>query len=103
MPAIRDCEQRSFREKSIGIWVDAPELPREETREIFAQISPTFPVKVELDNLKSLTLGPRLIMAGSKAIGTCDGLTLSIAEASDEEIKELEKAPVISLARIAKG
>jgi hypothetical protein len=42
MQAIRDCEQKSFPDKEISIWVDAPELTREEMTEILTSIKPPF-------------------------------------------------------------
>jgi len=44
---IRDCEQRSFPDKEISIWIEAPELSAAESKEILASIKPPY-------------LGPRL-------------------------------------------
>ena len=52
---------------------------------------------------KELRLGPRGITVGGKLIGTCDGLSLTIAEVSEEEIQEMESAQVIGLVRMARG
>lgn len=40
--AIRDCEQRSFPDKVIYIWIDAPELSRVECEEILTSIKPPY-------------------------------------------------------------
>ena len=52
---------------------------------------------------RQLSLGPRGITVGGKLIGTCDGLSLTIAEATDKEIEEMESAPAIGLVRMARG
>ena len=39
---IRDCEQRSFPDKEIYIWIDAPELTNEEAAKILDSISPPY-------------------------------------------------------------
>ncbi|GAI13654.1 unnamed protein product [marine sediment metagenome] len=40
--SIRDCEQKSFPDKEIAIWVDAPELTSAEASEILASIKPPY-------------------------------------------------------------
>ncbi|MBA7642706.1 hypothetical protein ES703_50412 [subsurface metagenome] len=40
--AVRDCEQKSFPEKDISIWIDAPELTSEEMTEILNSIKPAY-------------------------------------------------------------
>ena len=40
--SIRDCEQRSFPDKEIYIWIDAPELTNEEAAEILDSIKPPY-------------------------------------------------------------
>lgn len=40
--SIRDCEQRSFPDKEIYIWIDAPELTNEEAAKILDSISPPY-------------------------------------------------------------
>ncbi len=52
---------------------------------------------------KELRLGPRGITVGGKLVGTCDSLSLTIAEATDKEIEEMERAPAIGLVRMARG
>ena len=49
--AIRDCEQKSFPDKEISIWIDAPDLTREEMTEILTSIEPPYkygPIHVNL-------------------------------------------------------
>ncbi|MBW2675071.1 MAG: hypothetical protein JRD89_16950 [Deltaproteobacteria bacterium] len=46
-----------------------------------------------------LRLGPRLVMVGGKLVGTCDDLSLTIAEATKEEIEELRGADAIRLVK----
>jgi len=40
--AIRDCEQTSFPDKEIFIWIDAPELNSEDATEILDSIKPPY-------------------------------------------------------------
>jgi len=40
--AIRDCEQSSFPDKEIFIWVEAPELSAAEASNILASIKPAY-------------------------------------------------------------
>lgn len=40
--AIRDCEQKSFPDKEISIWIEAPELPTSEANDILASIKPPY-------------------------------------------------------------
>jgi len=42
LQAIRECEQKSFPDKEIFIWVDAPELSTKEMAEILSSIKPPF-------------------------------------------------------------
>jgi len=39
---IRDCEQKSFRDKGIAIWIEAPELSASECEQILASIKPPY-------------------------------------------------------------
>lgn len=56
--AIRDCEQKSFPDKEIFIWVDAPELIREEMTHILTSIKPPFKHGLFHIDLKHLGLPP---------------------------------------------
>ena len=40
--SIRDCEQKSFPDKEIFIWIEAPELTSAECAEILTSIKPAF-------------------------------------------------------------
>ncbi len=42
---IRDCEQRSFPDKEISIWIEAPELSASECEQILASIKPPYKYK----------------------------------------------------------
>lgn len=47
----------------------------------------------------SLNLGKRLVRVGDKVLGSCDGVTIEISEATPEELIELKNAPVIELVK----
>ena len=50
--SIRDCEQKHFPNKEIFIWMDLPQLTREEATEILASIKPNYrygPIHVNLE------------------------------------------------------
>ena len=47
----------------------------------------------------SLNLGQRLLQVGDKVLGLCDGVTITISEATPEEIIELKNASVIRLVK----
>ena len=40
--SIRDCEQASFPDKEISIWIEVPELTSEECAEVLASIKPPY-------------------------------------------------------------
>ena len=40
--SIRDCEQKSFPDKEIAIWVEVPGVTAEECNEILASIKPPY-------------------------------------------------------------
>ena len=46
--AIRDCEQKSFPDKEIYIWIDAPELTTAEATEILTSIEPPYNERIIL-------------------------------------------------------
>lgn len=54
------------------------------------------------EKTNELRLGPRLLITAGKVLGTCDDLSLTIAEATDQEIEELQSANEISLVKMAK-
>ena len=43
--SIRDCEQESFPDKEIAIWIEAPELSTRECEQILASIKPPYKYK----------------------------------------------------------
>ena len=40
--SIRDCEQESFPDKEISIWIEVPEFTKSECAEILASIKPPY-------------------------------------------------------------
>ena len=103
---IRDWELRTPRAQVIGALFDTdPQISTKEAKGIFEDIFPEFKHLVEIpaSKAKLLRLGTRAIAVGGKLVGTCDELTLSIGEATEEEIQKLEEANTISLVRIGKG
>ncbi len=47
----------------------------------------------------SLNLGQRLVQVGDKVLGLCDGVTITVTEATPEELTELMNAPVIQVVK----
>lgn len=47
----------------------------------------------------SLNLGPRLIQVGGKVLGLCDGVTITVTEATPEELIKLKNATMIELVK----
>lgn len=47
-----------------------------------------------------VNLGPRLIMAGSEALGTSDNISIHVAEATEEELEKLKSAYEIRLVKM---
>ena len=82
-----------------------PEITSAEAKAIFEGLFPEFEHLVETPGGQAqlLRLGSRGIAVGGKLIGTCDELSLSIGEASEEEMKQLQEAETINLVRIRKG
>ena len=110
---IREWELRTPKANIVGVLFETdPEITSKEAKKIFEGIFPEFEHLVEVPGSPELLLAhqPMLLRLGSRAIvlqgklmGTCDELTLSIGEASDEEMKALQDAEIISLARMNKG
>jgi len=82
-----------------------PEITSAEAKAIFEGLFPEFEHLVETPGGQAqlLRLGSRGIAVGGKLMGTCDELTLSIGEASEEEMKQLQEAETINLVRVRKG
>lgn len=68
-----------------------------------AKITPPFLMSQPAPEMRELRLGPRLLIVKGKPLGTCDGLSLTIAEATEQEIEELQSANEISMVKMAKG
>jgi len=103
---IREWELRTPRSTICGVLFETdPEITSQEAKEIFEGVFPEFEHLLEIPASKSqlLRLGSRGITVAGKLVGTCDELTLSIGEASEEDMKELQEAQVIGLVRIRKG
>jgi len=103
---IREWELRTPQATICGVLFDTdPEITTAEAKAIFEGIFPEFEHLVEIPAARAhlLRLGARGITVEGKLVGTCDELTLSIAEASEEEIKRLQDAQAIALVRIQKG
>ena len=103
---IREWELRTPKATICGVLFETdPEITSEEAKAIFEGIFPEFEHLVEIpaSKAKLLRLGARLITVEGKPIGTCDELTLSIGEASEEDIERLQEAEAIVLVKIHKG
>ncbi len=103
---IREWELRTPRAQIAGVLFDTnPQITSTEAKEIFEDIFPEFKHLVEIPASKAqlLRLGTRGIAVGGKLVGTCDELTLSIGEATEEEMRELQEAQTISLVKMVKG
>ena len=103
---IREWELRTPKSSIYGVLFETfPELTSMEAKAIFERIFPEFehPVEIAASKTQLLRLGSRGITVEGKLVGTCDELTLSIGEATEEEMKRLQEAHVICLVRIQKG
>ncbi|MBA7527745.1 hypothetical protein ES705_19923 [subsurface metagenome] len=47
-----------------------------------------------------LSLGPRIIMAGSEVLGTADNISIKVAESTKEELVKLGAAHEIRLVKV---
>ncbi|GAI94166.1 unnamed protein product [marine sediment metagenome] len=59
--------------------------------------------KVKINVSLSHNLGTRLVQVGDKVLGSCDGVTINVAEATPEELIELKNAQVIKLVQPPQG
>lgn len=103
---IREWELRTPRAEIVGVLFDTdPQITTAEAKEIFEDIFPEYERLVKIPGSKAqlLRLGTRGIVVGGKLVGTCDELTLSIGEATEEEMRELQEAWSISLVKMVKG
>ena len=103
---IREWELRTPTATICGVLFETdPEITSEEAKKIFEGIFPEFEHLLEIPAAKGqlLRLGSRGITIEGKLVGTCDELSLSIGEATEEEMKRLQEAQAICLVRIQKG
>jgi len=103
---IREWELKTPGSTTVGVLFDTdPEITSAEAKAIFEGIFPEFEHLVEMPAAQTqlLRLGSRGIMVEGKLVGTCDELTLSIGEASPEELKRLQETKSIVLVKIGRG
>jgi len=103
---VREWELRTPKATICGVLFETdPEITSEEAKAIFEGIFPEFEHLVEIpaSKAKLLRLGARLITVEGKPIGTCDELTLSIGEATEEEMQKLQETNCIALVKMVKG
>lgn len=103
---IREWELRTPKSTICGVLFETvPELTSAEAKKIFEGLFPKFEHSVEIPASKTqlLRLGSRGITIEDKLVGTCDELTLSIGEATEEDMERLQEAHFIGLVRIQKG
>lgn len=103
---IRSWELQTHEAEIVGVLFDTdPEITSAEAKEIFEGVFPEFEHLVELPEPKGnlLRLGARGVTVEGALLGTCDELTLSIGEATEEDMEKLQEATTISLVRIRKG
>jgi len=104
--AFREWELRTPR--SEVVWVEFgtdPQLSTEEARDLFQGIYPPFKEQITIPSrTRQLNLGHRAIsVTGEGIVGTVDELSLTLADASDEQIQRLQDAQTISLVKMGKG
>ena len=103
---VREWELRTPRSNVAGVLFSTdPEISSAEAKAIFEGLYPEFEHLVEIPDSqpKLLRLGTRLITVEGKPIGSCDELTLSIGEASEEDIQKLQETNCIALVKMNKG
>jgi len=103
---IREWELKTPRTSITGVLFETdPEISSAEAKAIFEGVFPEFEHLVEIPDSKAklLRLGTRLITVEGQPIGTCDELTLSIGEASEEDMQKLQETNCIALVKMNKG
>ena len=103
---IREWELRTPKSNITGVLFETdPEISSAEAKAIFEGVFPEFEHLLEIpaSKAKLLRLGARLLTVEGQPIGTCDELTLSIGEASEEEIEKLQETNCIALVKMNKG
>lgn len=58
---------------------------------------------IEVNVSVSLDLGTRLVQVGDKVLGSCDGIMITVSEATPEELIQLKNAQVIKLVQPLRG
>lgn len=103
--AFREWELRTPRSEVVGVVFETnPQLSSDEAKGLFQGIYPPFANLVSIPaKTRQLNLGNRGVVIGGKLVGTVDELSLSIAEATDQEIKSLQEAETISLVKVRRG
>jgi len=103
---IREWELRTPKSSITGVLFETdPEISSAEAKAIFEGVFPEFEHLVEIPDSKAklLRLGTRLITIEGQPVGTCAELTLSIGEASEEEMQRLQDTNCIALVKMNKG
>lgn len=102
---FREWELRTPRsDVTMLLFETDPELTTEEAKEIFQGIYPPFEQQQLFPtDFRQLNLGSRSIVVGGKIVGTCDDMSLTLAEASDEDIELLANAQSISMVKMGEG
>ncbi len=96
---IREWELKTPEATIVGVLFETdPAITSEEAKQIFDGVFPEFEHQA-----KVLRLGSRGLLVQGNLMGTCDELTLSIAQGSDDEIKAMQDAEIISLVKMNKG
>ena len=113
---IREWELKTPKSTIVGVLFDTdPKITSEQAKAIFEGIfpegffvdthDPAVSLYTNIDAVEPskgsiIRLGTRGITVGGDLIGTCEEISLSIGEASNEEIKKLEEAEAIVLIRM---
>ncbi|KKN20358.1 hypothetical protein LCGC14_0936350 [marine sediment metagenome] len=103
---IREWELRTPRGDITSVQFETdPGITSEEAKRMFEGIFPEFEHLLEIPKSKAqlLRLGSRGLTVDGELIGTVEELSLSIGEASEEDVKKLEEAEAIALVRIGRG
>ncbi len=103
---IREWELRTPRGDITSVQFETdPGITSEEAKRLFEGIFPEFEHLLEIPKSKAqlLRLGSRGLTVDGELIGTVEELSLSIGEASEEDVKKLEEAEAIALVRIGRG
>lgn len=103
---IREWELTTKRGDIVGILIDTdPQMSSAEAKDIFKGIFPEFKHLVDIPRVQGsdIRLGKRDLAVKGEVIGTVEEVTLTLCEASEEDIRKLEGAQTIQLVKISKG